>query len=299
MKHAQHEPTVSTAPLDAYVDEVSRHLSLTGSARGAALDDLRRALREASDALGPQEAVRSFGPAGATAERLVAEQAADGRPAPTFFGIPLGLDPRTLPSRLRATMDPTGPWFVPRVVGAGWDLNVGRALHAVGIVRGDDLDEDVAAAIPASRWRLAAASSLGRYAAAVAVSVSGTRRMREAPLHWPTTGPADAWGSPRSAFGRALALGAVGVGLVLASQRSRASLTTRLGCLSGGGVLVDLSTGITAMTRWGGRRSGAWVLVVLVGSVARAMLVTGGLVRSGVANVAGTDAGTEGSGGTR
>lgn len=70
--------------------------------------------------------------------------------------------------------------------------------------------------------------------------------------------------------------------------------------MSGGVVFVDLAAGITAMTRWGGRRSGAWALVALGGSLSRAMLVTGGLVRSGVANVAGPGAGgAEDSGGTR
>jgi hypothetical protein len=296
MKHAQHDPLV-TVVLDAYVGEVSRHLPLAGAARRAALDDLGRALREASDALGPQEAVRSFGPACATAERLASESTEGPRSGPVLFGIPLGLDPRTMGSRLRATMDPAGPWFVPRVVGAGWDLNVGRALREVGFVRGDDLDEDVAAAIPASRWRLAAAAGVAGYAAALAVSVTGIRRMRQAPLHWPATGPANAWGSPRIAFGRTLALGAVGVGLVLASQRSRASLANRLGCLSGGVVVIDLAAGMTALTRWGGHRSGAWVLLVLGGSIVRAMLLTGGLVRSGVANVAAHEAGD--SDGTR
>ncbi|WP_051209023.1 hypothetical protein [Propionicicella superfundia] len=276
------EPSMP-GPLAAYMAEVARHLPLRGTARRAALRDLEEALREASDALGPDEAVRSFGHAGETAARLTDERGGEG--GPRLLGVPLGLDPRTLPARLRAVMDPSGPWFVPRVVGAGWDLNVGRVLGALGLVQADELDEDVAAAIPVSRWRLAAVAGVLPFAVTLVVAAEGISRMRLAPLHWPAVGPADEWGSPRAAFGRTMALGAVGAVAVSVSQASRPALATRLGALTAGVVLVDLAAGVTAMTRWAGRRSGAWVLGALAAGTLRAAVLSGALARAGIDRV--------------
>ena len=134
----------------------------------------------------------TFGPPMATASRLDAEY---GDPFHRS-SLPFGLSPRTLGARARAAMDPTGPWFVPRVVGLGWDLNLGRVARALGLLDFDDLDDEVGRAIPDGAWAWALAAVSVPVGVAAAVAASGISAMRTAPAHWPLLGAATRWASP-------------------------------------------------------------------------------------------------------
>lgn len=272
--------TRATDPVTAFVVDVEQALLLTGPARRMALRDLRATVREAVDVEGP-DGVGVLGPPAEVAARLAADY---GDERFTVLGMPVSLDPREIPARLRAVMDPAGPLFVPRVFGVGWGVNVGRLLRQTGFIHADDLDDDVARAVPARVWRAAAAGVAAPLLAAGLVAADGVRSMDAAPLHWPWSGGADRWGSPRVAFGRALALGLVGASLAGAAVRGQ-SLPTRAGALATGCVLVDLAVVITAMTRWGGRRTGAWALVGFAVGLARAAVTAGAVVRSGRSRV--------------
>lgn len=274
--------TRPSGPIRDYLDAVGDVLPLRGRSRRRALADLDAALRAAADDLGEADAVAAFGPAADRARDIAASLPADTAP-PTLFGIPVGLDPRTLGDRLSAQMDPSGPWAVPRVFGVGWDLNIGRLLAATGVIRGDDIDEDLARVLPESAWWWAAGHGLTGLVFAGATAVDGLRRMDSAPLSWPAFGDADEWGAPRRAFGRCGALALAGTGLVLGSVSRRPRMTTRVACLAAGVLFVDISATMTAMTRWGGRRSGAWVLAGTAAGVAHAALISGSLIRAGVA----------------
>lgn len=266
-----------------YVANVAKQLRLRGDARRKALRELRTALRDAADDLGAAQAVDGFGSPKESARRL--EQESTGGPTPTFFGVPVGIDPLTLRQRVRAAMDPNGPVLVPKILGAGWDLNFGRVLTALKLVRRDDLDEDVAGAIPQRGWRAVAAALALPYAVAVGVAASGVARMDEAPVHWPAVGPADDWGSPRAAFGPALAMGAAGVAAAVMAQNPRSALPARLTYVCVGASFVGFSLANTLMARWFGHRSGGWLTTGLLGGAAGGVLMSGALVRSGRARV--------------
>ncbi len=267
----------TTTSIDSYVDEVAGLLSLPRSARAAALNDLRDGLYAAALDLGADEAIHSFGPPQATAERLAAEYRDPFRRP----RLPFGLSPRRLGARARAAMDPTGPWFVPRVIGIGWDLNLGRLARGLGLLGFDDLDDDVAAAIPSSAWRWAAGAVSASAAVAAGVAGSGIAEMATAPAHWPLLGPADRWASPGEAFAPALVFAAAAEGLAVAAMWPRLDLTMRLALVGFGVVGAAMALSAAIMTRWFGRVRGIWSLAVLAGAVVAAAALTGAIVRSG------------------
>ena len=267
--------------IDSYADEVAAHLRLPRRARAAALADLRGGLRAAALDLGAEEAVHSFGPASATAARLDAEYADPFRRA----WLPFGLSPRTLAARACAAMDPSGPWFVPRVVGVGWDLNLGRLARALGLLGFDDLDDQVARSVPDGAWRLALAAVSLPVAAAAAVAAAGIGAMPSAPAHWPLLGPADGWASSDVAFAPALVVGAAAQALALAALWGRAELPVRLALIGFAAAGATVALGIAVMTRWLAQAPGALSLVPLAAAALAGAALAGAIVRSGRSRV--------------
>ena len=270
--------------IDGYVDEVGWYVRLPRGARLAALADLRGGLRAAALDLGAEEAIHTFGPPQATASRLEAEYADPFR----HSWLPFGLSPRTLGARARAAMDPTGPWFVPRVVGIGWDLNLGRVARALGLLDFDDLDDDVGKAIPDGAWAWALAAVSVPVGLAAAVAASGISTMRTAPAHWPLLGSATRWASPDVAFAPVLVFAAVAEALAVAALWKRADLPVRLALAGFGGAAATMALGNAVMTRWLAAAPGATTFAVLVGGAIGGASLVGGVVRAGRARVAAT-----------
>ncbi len=263
--------------IDSYTDEVARLLRLPRRARSAALADLRGGLRAAALDLGADEAIHSFGPPPTTAERLEAEY---GDPFRRSW-LPFGLSPSTLGARARAAIDPAGPWFVPRVVGIGWDLNLGRLARTLGLVGFDDLDADVAGAIGASTWRWALAAVSAPAALAVAVATSGMSTMATAPAHWPMFGPADRWASPSEAFAPAVLFAVAAEGLALTALWPRFDLPLRLALLGFGASGAAMALSAAIMARWLGQAPGIWSLLSLAAGAVGAAFLVGVIVRAG------------------
>ncbi|HET9126491.1 MAG TPA: DUF5808 domain-containing protein [Propionibacteriaceae bacterium] len=263
--------------IDSYVDDVDAYLRLPHWSRLQALADLRAGLRAAALDLGAEEAVHTFGPAASTAERLASEYT-DPFHRPW---LPFGLSPRSLGARARAAMDPAGPWFVPRVVGIGWDLNLGRLARAVGLLNFDDLDDDVARAIPHGAWRWAFVAVSVPAGLAAAVAASGVGAMPIAPAHWPLLGPADRWAPPAEAFAPVLVFVAVAEALAVAALWRRADLPVRLALAGFGSIAAVLALGAAVTTRWLAAAPGGLSLATLgLGALGAASLV-GAVVRTG------------------
>lgn len=285
----------TSSPVDDYLADVAQHLTIRAPARARALRETREALGEASDAVGPAEAVRSFGPASETAARLNTEFA-DDKPD-TVLGMPVSLDRANAGGRVRATMDPQGPLFVPKVYGIGWDLNFGRLARMTRMIRPDDVDADVLGAIPNSRWLVAVGLNLVPYVAACASALIGVTHMTAAPTHWPLAGPADAYGTPEAAFTGALVPGLVGVGISAVALVRRLPVPLRVFAVGFGSVMIDLAVAATAMTRWGAHASGGWSLLGFVVGAAQGTFLVVYLVRAGRARVAGSGHGSAHDGG--
>jgi len=263
--------------IDSYVDDVDAHLRLPRRSRLQALADLRAGLRAAALDLGAEEAVHTFGPAASTAERLASEYA-DPFHRPW---LPFGLSPRSLGARARAAMDPAGPWFVPRVVGIGWDLNLGRLARAVGLLGFDDLDDEVARAIPHDAWRWAFVAVSVPAGLAAAVAASGVAAMPLAPAHWPLLGPADRWAPPDVAFAPVLVFAAVGEALAVVAVWRHADLPVRLALAGFGSIAAVLALGTAVTTRWLARAPGGLSLATLSVAALGAASLVGAVVRSG------------------
>lgn len=81
------------------------------------------------------------------------------------------------PSRYGRVWDPTNPkLFVPRVIGFGWDLNLGALAVKLGWLRPDDIDSDVIGAAP--EWAMRLSAGLPVMGAAIALSASAVAASR-------------------------------------------------------------------------------------------------------------------------
>ncbi len=117
-----------------YADDVAAHLHLRGSARDDALSDLRDLLSD------PEVSIDELGPPADYAAALNELF----RPGPKqVLGVPLSLL-SGLGNRIAGTFDPADHrLIVPRVFGLGWTLNLGRIAVGLGLLRPDDVDDDV------------------------------------------------------------------------------------------------------------------------------------------------------------
>lgn len=265
--------------LNAVAGELYRSSSLPRQARKQVLAELRSSLIDASADLGVEAALAGFGTPHQCAARIVAEAS----PTPVgnrLFGMPSNFDAAGMGERLKAEMDPQGPWFVPKAFGIGWDLNWGRLLRATRLVRPDDIDADVGRAIPTRAWRVASVAWAAPLACSAAVWVGVLRTKSSVPLHW-TLGPADRWGSPSEVLGGMVALGALAAAAGGASLVSKWPVQVRLAAVCLATFLADLAASIALMT-WAAHASrGWWSFVALLISALESVLVAAWLVRSG------------------
>lgn len=180
-----------------------------------ALDDLRDAVGEL-DARDDAVIVASFGTPGEYAARLREALADDPpdteRPADAqarVVGLPV--EARALTDRrvVARVWDPTNPaLLVPRLVGAGWTVNLGALAVRLGLLRPDDYDADAVAHIPPAAHTAARAVPLALSAVTCAAIAASWRGLPERiPTSWSATGRVQRTGDRRGL----LALAAVGL----------------------------------------------------------------------------------------
>lgn len=119
----------------SYIDSVAAHLTLRGAAREQALADLQDLLRE----LDPEELGCPAEYASALNEQFGASPGLPER----LLGVPLSLI-SGLGDRFAGTFDPADErLLVPRLFGMGWTLNMGRLAVLLGLLRPDDVDDEI------------------------------------------------------------------------------------------------------------------------------------------------------------
>ena len=142
------------------------------------------------------------------------------------FGVPFDVRVPTVSRIGSRWWDPANPdIFVPRVFGAGWDINFGAVAVALGLIRPDDEDEPFGA-VPdrAFLFALIVPVALTAFVAGVALATSG-RLPAQLPAHWGIGGRPDNFWSRQSVFAFDLALAAIPTAYAVfcvAARRSRA-----------------------------------------------------------------------------
>lgn len=118
-----------------------------------------------------------------------------------ILGIPVSLQGLTdSEARLRA-FEPENPkLFVPRTVGAGWDLNVGALAVRLGLLRPDDSIPDLAEHIPSTTVNTLRAAPLVGAVAVIAAGVYAAQRYEQMPTNWGLTFRPTRWGSGTAAM---------------------------------------------------------------------------------------------------
>ena len=161
------------------------------------------------------------------------EQAASGTPGNrasrgfgSVFGVPFDVRIPTASRIGSRWWDPANPdIFVPRVFGAGWDINFGAVAVALGLIRPDDEDEPFGAVPDQAFMRaLIIPVALTAFVVGVALATSG-RLPARLPAHWGIGGRPDNFWAKQSVFAFDLALSAVPTAYAVfcvAARRSRA-----------------------------------------------------------------------------
>lgn len=192
-----------------YVDRVRAELAepLTAAERDG-LDDLADAIAEAGDEAGfgsPQEYAARLRDALAPNDNPDGPVGAQAR----ILGIPVETRALTEPRVVARVWDPANPaLFVPRLVGAGWTVNLGALAVRLGLLRPDDYDADAVAHIPPAVRAAAKAVPLAVSAATCAAIAACWHRLPERiPTSWSATGRVQRRGG-RSSL---LALAAIGL----------------------------------------------------------------------------------------
>lgn len=173
---------MTTRPLDDYVREVAAHLKLRGRTRRQALADLLEILTEQAVASSEAQAIADAGLAANYAAELDAQFGTTDGAFPTLFGIPNSFT-RGVGKRLAGTFNPADPrLLVPKVIGAGWDLNLGAIAVQLRLLNPDDVDDEVldeaTAYLPLARAVASVPAALGLGATALLF----TRRKQAARL---------------------------------------------------------------------------------------------------------------------
>lgn len=245
----------------AYLQSVGAHLTdLSPADRRPTLEALAAQLAELED-LGVDPADTLGDPADYAAVLTEALHEPDEESV-KVLGVPVETR-GPVNSRVRSRIwDPTNPrLFVPRLFGVGWDVNLGALAVRAGLLRPDDADAEVLAAIPARAVRLAQA---------VPVVVAASTALG-AGLAWKTlperiASGFGATGRARGTAPRWTMLAAVALGSVPAvrAARSESPVEDRLVRAASATGLAFVSASIVAATVLEARRPGGrWGLLSL------------------------------------
>ncbi|HYO85275.1 MAG TPA: DUF1648 domain-containing protein [Dermatophilaceae bacterium] len=212
------------------------------------------------------------------------DDAAD-HPVGRILGVPVEVrGPLSAAVRSRV-WDPANPAvFVPRLLGAGWTVNLGAVAVRLGLLRPDDYDEDVLHHVPPGARRLAQATpALISAATATAVARRWPSLPARTPVEWNLAGRPRRWADRRSllllvGLGAAAALWA----WLPASEQDRlirSSLATWLAGVSAASVAATLRD---AESGPGDSGHGQLVPLGMAGSAAAAFLVLYLPIRAGL-----------------
>lgn len=176
-----------------YINDVAAHLTdLPTAARRAALADLRDLLAEG---VTPAD----LGPAEQYATELRASLGAE--PAETLgrvLGLPVDVRAPTSARVRSRVFDPTDSRIlVPRILGAGWRLNYGALAVRLGLLRPDDVDDDVLAHVPPAVRRVTRAIPWVTAAKTAFWAAAAWRTGPRVPSHWDVAGRVDGWSDRR------------------------------------------------------------------------------------------------------
>lgn len=192
--------------------------------------------------------------------------------------------------RVRARVwDPANPsLFVPRLFGAGWTVNLGALATRLGLLRPDDADEDVLAAIPPG---VILAARLVPAGIATGVVTALTARWRDlpdqVPVSWSASGRPTRWGDKRQLLVIGLAAAAPAMWAQVPGPEPTDALV-RAGTASWAGVIAAAMTATTLLdadARPGDPGHGALLPASLVAAWAVALGVVLIPIRTGLRSI--------------
>lgn len=274
---------------ETYLQAVATHLAhLSRADRERALSALAAQLDElAESGDDPRTTLGSPADYAAYLNEALAEEPAADSPRWRLFGLPVETRGPVSAAVRSRTWDPGNPRiFVPRLFGIGWTINLGAVAVRLGLIRPDDVDEDVLEHIPPRDVQIAQAVPLV-IAGATAASVA---------LAWRGLPPTVAsgfrlGGRPRGESSRWILLFPVALGLVPAlwAQFRGPSVEDRLVRSASASSLAVLGAGVVASTVTQAHRpQGRWGLlgtVALPAAVGTALGVMVLPLRSGLRRV--------------
>jgi len=186
-----------------YLEQVDRALAdLSASDRERALVDLAELLDQLDgSAIGDPEQY-----AQAVREAL-AEPDDPARARWRPLGLPVELRPPDDERLMARAFDPRNPALLtPRMFGGGWAVNWGAVAVRLGLLRADDVDDEVLAAVPHGALLAARAVPLVLSGAAVGALAASWRALpARVPTSWSVGGRANGWGGRGSLVATAAA----------------------------------------------------------------------------------------------
>ena len=228
---------MNDSPIDAYVNQVDRHLRLRGKARKEALDDLRDALSDALDAI--DDAIALTGSPEDYASALNDQFGADGPRFATILCVPNSFT-RGIGRRLAGTFDPSNPHLIiPRVFGLGWTVNMGAVAVRLGLLNPDDVDDEILA----DAARHLGASQLAAAVPIVLAAAATTQFARRRHHAEQVTGK-----SQTANLASAVVINAVCAGLLIASTDREIAAAQRITMPSAAAALATVAAGASAQS---------------------------------------------------
>ncbi|MDO5711801.1 MAG: DUF1648 domain-containing protein [Micrococcales bacterium] len=287
--------TDHTLAIESYLRAVSTNLTaLSARDRHAVMTDLASLLREDAARVGPDAAIAALGSPADYATGIFDAWSLDGpvdaQPQGHIGPVPVDLRGPSVARLTARFFDPSDPHvFTPRLFGAGWGINLGAVAVRLRLLRPDDVDAAVLAAVP----RGATVATLA-VPAAVAASVLATLCTRAGdlpdrlPTHWDIAGEPNAFAAKRLVLACLAALVSVPLVPAVDAAARRAPVEEQLvwnaQALLWSGLGASLA-GVT-MTNARGGRHGNLVLLGLAVSGAAALVSLAAPIRAGVHRVA-------------
>lgn len=190
------------------VDELRDHVYEELADTAGTPADVARILSE----LGPPEVLAAQCADETTEMTPVPSPEKPSKFAGTLLGVPYDLRPPTGEKIASRMWDPMNPRvLVPRIWGAGWDINFGALAVKLGLVRPDD--EDVPFGSVPERYLLAAliVPLLAAAAFVVMIALYQARLPEQVAVHWDLSGAPDRFDSKTAALGFPVVITLIGV----------------------------------------------------------------------------------------
>ncbi len=263
--------------------------------RDEALAELESLLADDAARLGEAEAVRALGDPHEYARSVCEALGGSGgelddassQPQGRLLGMPYdfrGASVDRISSRMWNPADPH--IFTPRLFGLGWTINFGALAVKLGLLRPDDVGDELFERIPPVAVRVAfAIPAVIATATAVLMAVSWSSLPAEVPVHWGLSGAPDDWASKAFALGLVAVLTVLPVAITdvraLWRRVPARSLVLSSAAL---GLIAPLGLGLTIITvaDANGGASGNLIVVPILAGLALSFLLLYVPVRLGL-----------------